>query len=898
MRCFSRFRHFFSADLAFFAGLVVGAGLAFMCSFAQAECWTPIERELQTAMRRANEASREFEGAARAGAVVVDLSIRAWDGTEASENLRALNCRALLIKDTDLTRRMEVARLEGRPMEVLLGRRGYVRFRVAMCHAQRLQRRWENPSSLPEMVGALEHGLGYYSALAEELRSQPSPSPRGEPWDRYLPARARLMTALDALRPLARKLPAFCPCDSRATDALRPLTRPTLDSLIEVRNAVEGWRDQLALGEAPLNAVENPGAASARKRPTVRRSREEIRRRLREREQRERAARAEEVRRRREAARSAVLRSERELRAEAARAFEAMRNGGLVPPDIDWAMNRIEHDARGRRPRVTRGQLAEIRARWSATLAELRSIVATERDPELRVAVAREVLRSSYLSNYTEANATVLDAFLGEGTDCQGTADLWLAAVSQVPGLVPPSWEVGVQSFGQPPHVQLVLVPRDPNRHEVWDLMTHSTLDRRKGPVFRPALAAINGQASEESLKLRAMDPLTPEEQAILAAARGHEARRVRPRGGRRWASSNEGLFRDPRIPNPAHAYAAPLEIGPPRRGRAAPPVPTAPVERRGEGEESEGEAYTRLSLASSNGESLPDFALELANAHPNQSVAEFRVSLEAYLAANSPKVNDAAAWIERARDIDLLYGALRAPLPRAGGYPAAIQRSRRHFDAEASTLVGAVRYLEGSVDSHTAVFDYQNQRFRTVNGEVPLLQIETELVAAFQRGAIAPRRSEADFAALDESESASGIPPGVPRPLMAGVDSPVGPIGRVSGAGRPGRTRSMAEAELSAEVTLDAEIYRRAVEIAFNSGLRDPRMILTYLSLLRRSGITVIINGISDPLLCGRYYIQPDDKIRMKAFFEDAQKIDCPLPGSRSGRTPEDEYRVFYGSP
>jgi hypothetical protein len=179
--------------------------------------------------------------------------------------------------------------------------------------------------------------------------------------------------------------------------------------------------------------------------------------------------------------------------------------------------------------------------------------------------VVNEVVRE-YLTNYRRDEASVVDALMGQGGNCQVRAHFLTAVVNQIPGLVPPGYELGIQTFSD--HVQAVLVPSDSQRHEVIDLLTNTEVPRRLAPIYRPGIA-IRGalmdahrsvRVSERDLLLRASD----EERNRMAEAQVAIRNPSVIAHNQSWASGAMGVYSEGEVPE---TLTTPLPgLGPPRR--------------------------------------------------------------------------------------------------------------------------------------------------------------------------------------------------------------------------------------------------------------------------------------------------------------------------------------------
>lgn len=436
----------------------------------------------------------------------------------------------------------------------------------------------------------------------------------------YTQAEAQAAETLSQAVQLEAQFDELCPCLNRTGQECQPIPPATVATLQNISASIEEMEQTLdpgpPAGAQPSSDTDAPEPAPAtRNRPTSRRStgsartasdeqQAELRRRLeaiqRERERRLEAERREAQRQTREAARPAQLRSRAEtlrITREALERGEA--NGRVIPADFDWAMVRLEDDARRRRPPLTRAQRQAMQERWEGSLERYRELARGESDPRIRLSRVMNAVAQDYLARYRRGRSGVLNLFDEEGEgNCQARTQMILSVLSRMPELIPEGYQVGVQVFGRPPHVQAVLVPSDPNDHRVIDLLTNSETSQRVGPIYWPTTALngflrthrARGSRNPEHFLMYEADP-QPNVPALAAATppsqdRAHD---------QEWAPST-AIYGDGVDRSPERGYTPPPPVGLPTRTtdaipqisgvRAIPSEPTGVVRPTTEQEE------------------------------------------------------------------------------------------------------------------------------------------------------------------------------------------------------------------------------------------------------------------------------------------------------------------------
>jgi len=598
-----------------------------------------------------------------------------------------------------------------------------------------------------------------------------------------------------------------------------------------------------------------------------------------------------------------------------------MEHDGRIPADFDWAMTRLEYEAHSRRPRLTQVQLDEARARWRSSIDRLRAIAAEEADPTRRLSRAMNELVAEYLTHYRRDEAGVLGAFTGDGTNCQGRTHLILSALSQVPGLIPPGYELGVQNFED--HVQAVLVPSDAGNHEVRDLLTNTTVATRDAPIYRPAVAVrgllagrrIRTGVSDEELVLRDWDAGTPRGASDLnyAMQDGQEW----ARGGGRYSEGPipaEAHIPPPPVGSPAHLERTPAPVAPPVS--LAVPVRAAHPEDFGPDETADLRIYGRIADPW-----IAEFflvnRLELIRRNPAITVDELRWALL--------REFEAADWrsgLDVSSEVVTRLQILCHQLHELGGRcrdRAAVRSAVARLDAHVEELGEHPERLIPSIELSAEAIDL-GRRIAAAPTAAERLRLGREMDEIWAR----TQRSEPNLASLGmmhaylNAEDAGEDPLAYPfeysdssplAPILDFYFDPTnvapdrGPGGRDSEGARvrAGRRAGPAVPELSSRYVLSPGAYRElaTLYVTRRTGHEEARRraFVTSISLLER-GARPDGEGLR---VCGdrvlRFQGDALDILEMASALESGSPvIPCP-PGSPSALTPEQEFEQLRGA-
>ncbi len=212
---------------------------------------------------------------------------------------------------------------------------------------------------------------------------------------------------------------------------------------------------------------------------------------------------------------------------------------------------------------------------YQATLTSIRNDIAHVTDPFLKLTKVVNSLIRDDLHHYYRDRPYVVNALLGEGTNCQGRAELIFGTIRDLGIEPPPGWKYALQVFSD--HVQAELW--NPRTNQVIDLLTGDHADRVLAPLYHPNLifySLLRGDARDS--------PIT-ENSLLLARPRGRMRNEGPPlenhpspeRQMMAWPSSNNRSGNGPVPLNADNGPIAPLRAhaSQPQR-RSATPFPDA----------------------------------------------------------------------------------------------------------------------------------------------------------------------------------------------------------------------------------------------------------------------------------------------------------------------------------
>lgn len=220
---------------------------------------------------------------------------------------------------------------------------------------------------------------------------------------------------------------------------------------------------------------------------------------------------------------------------------------------------------------------------------------------------AISLLRSKYLFPYDPGQHTVSGAVLGHGASCQARTLLTVAMLDELPELIPDGWILGVQCFRD--HVQPVLVPVDPDRHEVWDILTNNVMRQRVAPVYASSVCDrglttrfVNPTATPSTLTdvqpIRAMDVTIEAPAPVRTSVRSLHVRKPILRSQIWPAGIGEYSTEDSYVDADSDDFV----IGPPTFVDEAPPSTTTGVNAMREPEDSRGRESNGTAVTDSEG--------------------------------------------------------------------------------------------------------------------------------------------------------------------------------------------------------------------------------------------------------------------------------------------------------